>query len=262
MGGLTVSLEEIVTDCENDKSFLFDPDGFSVEKSPEFEINITNTSFSSNLTLFTEADLDTLVAINETLSKFDGDLQIQSLYPDLYRLSVKCEILAGQLNLTVFNLLENNDQDNEIIADQIQALQTYSYELSRSFLRQSFERNFNLIRHEIEQMQRLISESIINFDNTFESLPVYGERISTTVLEILREANLKSNNISKTYTDRLSSLGECSAIYEVYQESVDFLCEKVSHAINLFWISLGFASIILIIMIFFGYKFRKTEVFW
>ena len=117
-----------------------------MEKSPEFEINITNTSFSSNLTLFTEADLDTLVAINETLSKFDGDLQIQSLYPDLYRLSVKCEILAGQLNLTVFNLLENNDQDNEIIADQIQALQTYSYELSRSFLRQSFERNFNLIR--------------------------------------------------------------------------------------------------------------------
>ena len=121
-------------------------DGFSVEKSPEFEINITSTSFSSNLTLFTEADLDTLVAINETLSKFDGDLQIQSLYPDLYRLSVKCEILAGQLNLTVFNLLENNDQDNEIIANQIQALQTYSYELSRSFLRQSFERNFNLIR--------------------------------------------------------------------------------------------------------------------
>jgi hypothetical protein len=117
-----------------------------VDKSPEFEFDISNTSYSSNLALFTEADLDTLVTINETLSQFDADLQIQSIYPDLYRLSVKCEILAGQLNLTVFNLLENNDPNNEMIANQIQALQTYSFELSRNFLRQSFERNFNLIR--------------------------------------------------------------------------------------------------------------------
>ncbi len=121
-------------------------DGFAVEKSPEFEIEIWNTSFNSNATLFTQADLEALVAINETLSTFNDDLQIQSLYPDLYRLSVKCEILAGQLNLTVFNLLENNDNNDEIIVNQIQALQTYSFQLSRNFLRQSFERNFNLIQ--------------------------------------------------------------------------------------------------------------------
>ncbi|CBY40029.1 unnamed protein product [Oikopleura dioica] len=237
-------------------------DGFAVEKSPEFEIEIWNTSFNSNATLFTQADLEALVAINETLSTFNDDLQIQSLYPDLYRLSVKCEILAGQLNLTVFNLLENNDNNDEIIANQIQALQTYSFQLSRNFLRQSFERNFNLIQYEIEEMQQLISKSIINFNKTIGSFPVYNDRISNTVVEILSEAKIKSNNISNTYADKLSSLGECSVIYDVYQESVDFLCAKVSHAINLFWISLGFASIVIIIMIFFGHKFHKTDVFW
>ena len=65
-------------------------------------------------------------------------------------------------------------------------------------------------------MQQLISESITNFNSTIGSLPLYNDRISTTVLEILTEANLKSSNISDTYTGRLSSLGECSVSLSAY----------------------------------------------
>ncbi len=59
-------------------------------------------------------------------------------------------------------------------------------------------------------MQQLISKSIINFNKTIGSFPVYNDRISNTVVEILSEAKIKSNNISNTYADKLSSLGECS----------------------------------------------------